>query len=93
MSLIKIATAGVLALPALIVSVVTAPIIALLSIPSLALLCFQTSEAPKKKDDSTIPTKEHAIISGGSSGIGLSIAQDCVKAILNALQFFFQAGR
>ena len=83
MGLIKIATAGILAVPGLLVLVVTAPVVALLSIPSLALLCFQTSEAPSNSnsnsDAAEDATSEHAIVSGGSSGIGLSIAHDCVK--------------
>ncbi|CAB9503460.1 ketodihydrosphingosine reductase [Seminavis robusta] len=80
MSLLKIAVAGIFAIPALLVSIVTAPLIAVLSLPSLALLCFQSSEAPQsKKDTANSPTKDHAIISGGSTGIGFSIAQDCVQ--------------
>ena len=88
MGLIKIVAAGILSLPALVVAVVTAPVIAVLSLPSLALLCFQASDAKScsksdNKDNSTKEQQEeeeqHAIISGGSSGIGLSIAQDCVK--------------
>jgi NAD(P)-dependent dehydrogenase (short-subunit alcohol dehydrogenase family) len=85
MSLLKIAVAGVLALPGLLVLVVSAPVVALLSIPSLALLCFRSSDAAMldassskdntNNDDSTA----HAIISGGSSGIGLAIAHDCVR--------------
>ena len=83
MGMIKIAAAGILALPSLLVLVVTAPIVALLSLPSLALLKFQASEAPSaavNNDESDKDTQEqHAIISGGSSGIGLSIAHDCIK--------------
>ena len=78
MSLLKIVAAGILGIPAFLVLVVTAPFIALLSLPSLALLCFQSSEAPNVSTDGT-PTQEHAIISGGSTGIGFAIAQDCVK--------------
>ena len=89
MGLIKTIAAGILGLPSLLLLAVTAPVVALLSIPSLALLRFQTSDAPRNtnidnnnngsKDENSTAISEHAIISGGSSGIGLSIAHECVK--------------
>lgn len=82
MGLIKIIVAGILALPALLVLALTAPVVALLALPALALLCYKSSETDKNSS-SEIPlvaeANSHAIISGGSSGIGLSIAQDCVE--------------
>ena len=84
MSMLKIVAAGVLAVPSLLVMVVTAPVVAILGLPSLALLCFQPSDAPRRRKDNnkeatTKPTQEHAIITGGSTGIGFAIAQECVK--------------
>lgn len=83
MGLIKTIVAGILGVPSLLLLVVTAPVVALLSIPSLALLRFQTSDAPpldnNNNSNDSAATSDHAIISGGSSGIGLSIAHECVK--------------
>lgn len=72
-----IVVGGILALPALLVLVVTAPIVAILSIPALALFLFRKPEACRKTLAAT--NARHAIITGGSSGIGLSIARDCVQ--------------
>lgn len=88
--LIQIGMAGVLAIPALLVQVVSAPLVALLSIPSLKLLCFRKKKSKSlpsssiTNDNSTTTTTSssahgaHAIITGGSSGIGLSIAEECI---------------
>jgi 3-dehydrosphinganine reductase len=67
----------VLALPALLVMVVTAPIVAILSIPALAVFLFRKPSACRKTQAAA--NARHAVITGGSSGIGLSIARDCVQ--------------
>lgn len=84
--------AGILALPALILIVTVSPFILLLSIPSLAILVrrkrsFFPSFAPSRccqNDDGAPVSKhqpllQHAVITGGSSGIGLSIALELAK--------------
>ncbi|KAG7374418.1 short-chain dehydrogenase/reductase SDR [Nitzschia inconspicua] len=68
--------------------VATAPVIGILSIPPLLLLLFRKSD----NKHTTITTKPmtttttasndwpvHMIVVGGSSGIGLSIAQECAR--------------
>ena len=79
MGMIKIVVAGILALPALLILVITAPLVALLAIPSLFLLCYSTLEGKTSDTPIVAQVNTHAIISGGSSGIGLSIAQECVE--------------
>lgn len=78
---IRLFTAGILALPALLILVVVSPFIAILSIPSLAILVrrkrnFITSFAWY---DDLYPLLGHAVITGGSSGIGLAIALDLAR--------------
>jgi 3-dehydrosphinganine reductase len=70
----KIILAMLLALPPLLVLVCTAPLVALLSIPSLLLLLFC-----KSKEHTTKATPDHVVITGGSSGIGLSIAKESIQ--------------
>lgn len=77
LDLIQIGVAGLLAVPALLVQVASVPLVAVLSIPSLCLLCFR-KRSTNNDSNNDIQTA-HAIISGGSSGIGLSIAQACVE--------------
>mmetsp|Transcript_27969 Transcript_27969/g.57078 ORF Transcript_27969/g.57078 Transcript_27969/m.57078 type:complete len:455 (+) Transcript_27969:146-1510(+) len=90
----RLATAGILALPAIALLVAVAPCVIILSIPSLIILVrrkhrflssrplcarsskevnFQHSDA-NASDTQSNPLLQHAIITGGSSGIGLSIA-------------------
>jgi 3-dehydrosphinganine reductase len=91
--MLKLILAGVLALPCFLVILVTAPIIAILAIPSLYLLIYRQQEQPPSEDNassstssssSTSTTKndelpDHVIVVGGSSGIGKSIAHECVR--------------
>jgi 3-dehydrosphinganine reductase len=70
----KLILAGILALPALLLAVLTAPIMALLAAPSLFLLLFRKENG---KNGKSIP--DHVVITGGSSGIGLCVAKECVK--------------
>jgi 3-dehydrosphinganine reductase len=70
----KLILAGLLALPALLLAVVTAPIMALLAAPSLFLLLFR-----KPNDNNSKGIPDHVVITGGSSGIGLCVAKECVK--------------
>lgn len=92
---LRLLVAGVLALPALLVLVVIAPIVAILSIPSLAILVrrkhrfFIPSFPPRPRRSSNSGTQlpssknhpllQHAVITGGSSGIGLSIAIELAR--------------
>jgi len=90
---IRLLFAGILALPAILLLVTVAPLVILLSIPSLAILVrrkrsFLPSFAPTRRssndDDQSDakhahPLLRHAVITGGSSGIGLSIALDLAK--------------
>jgi len=76
--MINIILAGLLGLPCLAVVVVTAPVVAVLSIPSLLLLTFRKQNDDKKNDRSSMPPR-HVIVVGGSSGIGLSIAKECAR--------------
>jgi len=73
--MLKLILAGILGIPCLLVAVVTAPILAILSIPSLLLLLFRKDQ----NDVSTTTTKTHVIIIGGSMGIGLAIAKECAR--------------
>jgi len=74
--MLKLILAGILGIPCLLVAVITAPILAILSIPSLLLLLFRKDQ----NDVSTTTTaKTHVIIIGGSRGIGLAIAKECAK--------------
>ena len=74
--MIQVIAAGVLLLPAALVMIVTAPVVALLSLPAAALLTFRKQ---KKEKTTSKEGYRRAIITGGSSGIGLAVAQECVE--------------
>jgi|UniRef100_A0A8J9TBM0 3-dehydrosphinganine reductase len=76
--MIAIIAAGLLALPALLVQVATALIVAFLSVPALCILLFRKPRhlRPNLGDPDG---DAHVIITGGSSGIGLSIARECAR--------------
>ena len=91
--LLRLIIAGILAIPALLLLITFAPIIILLSIPSLAILVrrkrnifpsfdtsdITTADTTNNKGHTTHPLLQHAVITGGSSGIGLSIAIELAK--------------
>lgn len=74
-TMLNIVLAGLLGLPCLMVAAVTAPIVAVLAIPSLLLLLFRKTST---STDDQIPPR-HVVIVGGSSGIGLAIAKECAQ--------------
>lgn len=78
---IRLLTAGILALPALLILLVASPIIAILSIPSLVILVRRKRNVVTSFAwyDDLYPLLGHAIITGGSSGIGLAIALDLAR--------------
>ena len=81
---LRLLVAGLLSLPAIGLLVTVAPFIVLLSIPSLAILVrrkrslfpsFATNDAQTDEQSSSQhPLLQHAVITGGSSGIGLFVA-------------------
>jgi 3-dehydrosphinganine reductase len=90
--MITILLAGILALPSLLCLVVSAIVVGILSLPSLSLLLYRPTATTTTEQGSTrqinhnnnnnnsnTTTKYHVIITGGSSGIGLSIAKQCVQ--------------
>lgn len=86
--LLRLLVGGVLALPALLVLVVVAPFVVILSVPSLAILVrrkrefipsFAAQESNDANADKHHPLLQHAVVTGGSSGIGLSIAIELAK--------------
>ena len=84
---LRLLLAGLLALPSLLILLFLVPFAALLAIPSLAILTkrkgrFLPSYPPSsdtRATDAAHPLLKHAIITGGSSGIGLSIAIELAK--------------
>jgi len=89
---LRLVLAGILSLPALLLLLVVAPVILVLSIPSLALLTrrkrnlfpsFTATPSSDADNSSSIsrsyPLLQHAVVTGGSSGIGLSIALELAK--------------
>ena len=79
--MLHIIVAGILALPALLVNVISAIVVGILSIPSLSLLLYKkrSSNADTSNSFQYKEIPDHVIITGGSSGIGLSIAIQCIK--------------
>lgn len=90
---LRLLLAGILAIPALVLLLAVAPIIIVLSIPSLAILVRRkrnlftsfTHSSSSSTDSSgsgsrrSSPLLKHAVVTGGSSGIGLSIAVELAK--------------
>mmetsp|Transcript_10393 Transcript_10393/g.15878 ORF Transcript_10393/g.15878 Transcript_10393/m.15878 type:complete len:343 (-) Transcript_10393:44-1072(-) len=71
--MLKLIVAGILCIPCLLFAIAVTPIIGFLALPSLILLLFRKgNDAPQVEPD-------RIVIVGGSSGIGLSIAKECVK--------------
>ena len=80
--MLRLIAAGLVSLPVLGFSVVCAVVVGVLSLPSVALLKFRKGNNSKNDDSHSSPSTpvtQHAIITGGSSGIGLAIAKECVK--------------
>lgn len=82
---LRLILAGLFSIPALLLLISVAPLAALLSIPSLAILTRRKSRfiptvTPSPSDaDAPHPLLQHAIITGGSSGIGLAVAIELAK--------------
>ena len=90
---LRLLLAGILAIPALVLLLAVAPIIIVLSIPSLAILVRRKrnlftsfARSSSSSTDSSgsgsrrsSPLLQHAVVTGGSSGIGLSIAIELAK--------------
>ena len=84
---LRLLLAGLLSLPSLLILLCTAPFAALLAIPSLAILTKRKgrflpsypSSSDARAADASHPLLMHAIITGGSSGIGLSMAIELAK--------------
>ena len=93
--MLRMLLAGILSLPALAVLILAAPLIGLLSFPSLAILtrrkssftssfsrsrlATKPSESSGNNSDAPHPLLHHAVIMGGSSGIGLAVAIELAK--------------
>ena len=78
--MIRIILAGILGIPCFLVWVATAPIIAILSIPSLLLLIFKKEDKAISSSAASGASKAcHVIVFGGSKGIGLAIAKECAS--------------
>lgn len=74
MSMLRLILGGILAIPCLLVTVCVAPLLAILAIPPLCLLLLR--KAPSGLSPTNPP--DHVIIAGGSSGIGLCLAKECI---------------
>jgi 3-dehydrosphinganine reductase len=76
--MLQLILAAILALPALVVSAIASIVVGVLSLPAMWLLKFK-----KSSKNETTSKKSHAIITGGSSGIGLAVAKECVARGMN----------
>jgi len=75
--MLSLAVAGLLSIPGLIVQIITIPIVAVLSVPALALLIVRKPSKPSSDDDQ--PSNRRIVVTGGSSGIGKCIAIEATK--------------
>lgn len=73
--MLRLIACGILALPALLWQVLVLPVSVILSIPATFLMLYRDLT----KADKVSPDRCHAIITGGSSGMGLGIARECVR--------------
>jgi 3-dehydrosphinganine reductase len=71
--MLRLIASGILAIPALLLTVVFIPIQALLSLPACYLLLVRKPAIPKKKAGEK--EERHVVVVGGSSGIGLALAE------------------
>lgn len=77
--MLRLIASGILLLPAALVMIATAPVVALLSLPAAFLLTYRKKASEKTNNKAGQQQYRRAIITGGSSGIGLAVAQECVQ--------------
>ena len=77
--MLHIIVAGILGIPALLVNAISSILVGFLCIPSVLLLLYKKRGGVGSVSKKTNIPVDHVIITGGSSGIGLSIAKECVK--------------
>mmetsp|Transcript_37923 Transcript_37923/g.56363 ORF Transcript_37923/g.56363 Transcript_37923/m.56363 type:complete len:488 (-) Transcript_37923:265-1728(-) len=68
--------AGLCAIPAIFIQLLCSLLVMVLSLPSILLLHHNKKSSLADHEDATT----QVIITGGSSGIGLAIAQDCIQS-------------
>ena len=73
--MLRLIVGGILAIPCLLVTVCVAPLLAILAIPPLCLLLLRKESSGLSASN----PPDHVIIAGGSSGIGLCLAKECIK--------------
>lgn len=76
--MINIIIGGILSLPGMLLHIVIAPVIALLSAPAMFFLVYNKPSSAKKTLSTDLSSKR-VIVTGGSSGIGKSIAVAAAK--------------
>jgi 3-dehydrosphinganine reductase len=88
--MLRLVAAGVLAIPALLWTIITIPVSLILSIPAaLLLVSRKQGRSVKNRHDPSIQ-KRQVVITGGSSGMGLAMAKiaarrsDVVRVVLLA---------
>jgi 3-dehydrosphinganine reductase len=68
---------GILAIPSLLIQAIVAPLVFIASLPALLVLIFR-KKYNNNNNNNNNSRRCHVIITGGSSGIGLCVAQACV---------------